>query len=360
MLDWIAAFITGLTAGGVSCLAVQGGLLASAVAPPTAASVLAGRSKAQGQPIAAQPLTARPILLFLGAKLAAYTVLGLLLGALGSMLQLTPLTRALLLMAIGVFMVGNGLRMLNVHPIFRYFTFEPPAVVRRYLRRTARSGAAAVTPLFLGALTVLIPCGVTQAMMALAMGTGDALQAAGLMAAFTLGSNLIFFVVAYLATRLSMGLEKYAVAAAAVLMLVLGVLSVDSGLALMGAPFSFSRMAQAAQSPVPVIQPTVQGTVAAEEIGLAGGENRVQIAALNNGYEPALTYARADVPTRLTFVTRDVHSCSRALVIPELGVEQILAATGEFSVDVPPQPAGKVLYYSCSMGMYTGQIVFNE
>ncbi len=159
MATWIIAFMTGLTAGGLSCLAVQGGLLTSALTSQAA------RGSARPQ----TPPSAWTILVFLGAKLVAYTLLGALLGALGSMIQLTAPVRALLLIAIGIFMIGNGLRMLDVHPIFRYFAFEPPAAITRYLRRKSRQGAEAITPLVLGAMTVFIPCGVTQAMMALAL-----------------------------------------------------------------------------------------------------------------------------------------------------------------------------------------------
>ena len=125
-----------------------------------------------GAPHKFRPRIAQPISLFLLAKLIAYTILGLLLGAIGSVLQLTPLMRAVLLIGIGIFMLGNGLRMLKVHPIFRYFVIEPPSALTRYIRRTSKNGTSLFNPLFLGAMTVLIPCGVTQAMMAVALGTG--------------------------------------------------------------------------------------------------------------------------------------------------------------------------------------------
>jgi sulfite exporter TauE/SafE len=107
------------------------------------------------------------------------------------MLTLTPATRAVLMLAIGIFMIGNALRMFNVHPIFRYFVFQPPSFVTRYIRRKAKNGAEIVTPIFLGLLTVLIPCGVTQAMMAIAIGTGDPLQGAAILFAFTLGASWV-------------------------------------------------------------------------------------------------------------------------------------------------------------------------
>ncbi|HMN61347.1 MAG TPA: sulfite exporter TauE/SafE family protein, partial [Anaerolinea sp.] len=167
----IAAFITGITTGGLSCMVVQGGLITTSLAnrietglqTQAAASKKARRGAAQSgvEPRAGSRVElAQPILLFLVAKLAAYTLLGFLLGALGSVLSLSSVTRGILQAAIGIFMLGNALRMFNVHPIFRYFSFEPPSSVTRFIRRTSRGSSSAVTPLLLGALTVLTPCGV--------------------------------------------------------------------------------------------------------------------------------------------------------------------------------------------------------
>ncbi|OGN72942.1 MAG: hypothetical protein A2X25_10315 [Chloroflexi bacterium GWB2_49_20] len=116
----LIAFITGLTTGGLSCLAVQEGLLASSLEQQLEKDVLSQSSKKAGKPRARGKLKpvrlALPILLFLGAKLAAYTLLGLFLGAIGSVFQLNALLRAILLIAVGIFMLGNALRILNVHP----------------------------------------------------------------------------------------------------------------------------------------------------------------------------------------------------------------------------------------------------
>jgi uncharacterized protein len=112
----------------------------------------------------------------------------------------------MLLIAIGIFMIGNALRMFNVHPMFRYFSIEPPKFITRYIRKTAK-GTDTATPTFLGFLTVFIPCGVTQAMIATALGTGSILLGAALMFAFTLGTSPVFFLIAYLTTELGARLE---------------------------------------------------------------------------------------------------------------------------------------------------------
>ncbi len=172
------------------------------------------------------------------------------------------------------------------------------------------------------------------------------------MAAFTLGSNIVFFGVAYLALRLGNLLATSFTRVVALVLLVLGFVSIDSGLNLAGAPFSLARLAQATGLTQPPA-PTASVTPLPDAEG-----NALRITVLNTGYVPPRITARAGVPTRLTFVTDNVFSCSRALVIPDLGIEEILPDTGEVTFTLPPQPEGKVLRYSCSMGMYTGAIVF--
>ncbi|HPS42671.1 MAG TPA: sulfite exporter TauE/SafE family protein [Anaerolineaceae bacterium] len=346
MTSLLVAFITGLTTGGLSCMAVQGGLLASSLANQIEQDVRkSAKKKGKGS-----FKLALPILLFLAAKLLAYTVLGALLGALGQVLQLTPTMQAILQFAIAIFMIGNALRMLNVHPIFRYFTFEPPASVTRYLRRKSKGGGSWFTPLFLGALTVLIPCGVTQTMMAAAIATGNPLQGAALMFAFVLGTSPVFFVLSYFATRLGALLEKYFVRIVAVVLLVLGFLAFDTGLNLLGSPVSLTRLVN-----------NLRGNEVTQQAGVVTAlpSSDIVLQAVDDGYLPTVLHAPAGVPVTLHLVTNGTYSCSRAFLIPALDYGTILKATGEETVQIPAQIAGTVLPFTCSMGMYTGEIIFD-
>src|SRR5438094_6748859 len=124
---WVI-FLTGLTTGGLTCLAVQGGLLASAmtrqITVPVTTTRHGHKSKAAKNKINATltsiqlPKDPWPVVYFLAAKLLAYTLLGFLLGALGSALQITPTLQAIMQIVAGVFMLATALNMLNVHPIF--------------------------------------------------------------------------------------------------------------------------------------------------------------------------------------------------------------------------------------------------
>jgi sulfite exporter TauE/SafE len=294
---------------------------------------------------------ALPILLFLAAKLGAYTLLGFLLGALGSVLQLTASLRAVLLILIGIFMLGNALRMLNVHPIFRYFAIEPPKFITRYIRRKAKNGNNFFAPLFLGALTVLIPCGVTQAVMAVAVGTGSALQGAALMFAFILGTSPVFFVVSYLAMQLGARLERWFMRFVAVIILVMGLVSVNSGLTLMGSPLSVTNILASTKS----VQPETPSVNLPQSDGVT-----LYLGANNHGYTPRVLNARARTAITLNIVTDQTYSCARDFVIPALSIEQLLPSSGTVPVSIPAQAAGTVMRFSCSMGMYTGEIIFNQ
>ncbi|HSL28586.1 MAG TPA: sulfite exporter TauE/SafE family protein, partial [Anaerolineales bacterium] len=295
--------------------------------------------------------TAIPILLFLSAKTVAYTLLGALLGLVGSYLTLSPATRAILMILIGVFMLGNALRMFNVHPIFRYFSIEPPKFITRYIRRTAK-GTDTFTPLFLGALTVFIPCGVTQAMMAAALGTGNAVMGAALMFAFTLGTSPVFFIVAYLTTELGARVERFFMRFVAAVVLILGLVTVNSGLNILGSPLSFQNLSRG-------LIPSNGGSepIAAASQPVAT-EGELVLYVQNEGYFPQTLSAPAGKDFKLNLITDETYSCSRDFLIPALGFYQLLPDTGAVQVDIPAQTKGSTLFFTCSMGMYTGQIVF--
>lgn len=359
MTNLLAIFITGLTTGGLSCLAVQGGLLASAVVHQTEEDMkeeIVKKTEHQEKKYSAQP-----IILFLVSKLAAYTALGFLLGALGSVIQLTPIMRGLLQLAIGIFMIGTALRMVNAHPVFRHFTIEPPRFITRYIRRVAKNSKGdVVTPLFLGALTVLIPCGITQGMMALAVGSGNPGIGAAIMFAFVLGTSPVFFILSYLATKLGEAMQERFFKVAAIAVLILGLVSLEGGLNLVGSPVSYAAIKDSFASRSALEASSVASTPIAEiaPSGQASVVNTVMITADSDGYAPKISQAVAGQPITLVITSKDLYTCAQAFTIPKLGIQKSLGANGTTTIQLPAQPKG-ILTYTCSMGMYRGQISIN-
>jgi sulfite exporter TauE/SafE len=347
-------FITGLTAGGLSCLAVQGGLLATTIAQREQRFIedhVEDKVKTSDH--------AAPILLFLAAKLAAYTLLGALLGLLGSFISLSPTMRGVFQIAIGLFMFGVAMQMLNVHPVFRYFALEPPKRAQRLIRKHAKRDDA-LTPLFLGALTVLIPCGVTQAMMLVAMATGSATRGALVMFAFVLGTTPVFFVLGLLATRLSAAMHGAFIKLAAGTIAVLAVLSIITGYRLL--PIAGGTTTGAAASPATTSSVSVDPASAVapaqapgQTIAAAPAGAEATIKVLAHGYDPPVVQVKAGMPAKIHLVTDNLNSCTRSFVIPALNVERMLPYSGTETIDLPASPPGQIAY-TCGMGMYSGTI----
>ncbi|MCU0512287.1 MAG: sulfite exporter TauE/SafE family protein [Anaerolineae bacterium] len=334
MIDYSIIFITGLTTGGLTCLALQGGLLTAALVQPG--------SRRDGPPPPPPPLS---VVYFLLAKLAAHTLLGFCLGWVGAALRLTPEVQGALQIVVGGYMLVTALNLLNVHPIFRYAVLQPPRAWTRLVRQQSKQQSA-FTPLLLGALTVLIPCGTTQAMMTVAIASGNAVSGALVLAVFVLGTSPTFFVLGFLATQLRGRLQQVFGAAAALLILVLGGLSINSGLVLVGSPLApqtvLARLFPGEQVPVPA--------------QMAGSVQEIVINVHDESYEPNLFLARPGVPLRLRLLTNDLWGCTAIFIIPGQGVREFLPTTGETIIDLPAQPPGMVPF-SCGMGMYSGTIL---
>ncbi len=198
----------------------------------------------------------------------------------------------------------------------------------------------------------------------MALGAADPLAGAALMFAFTLGTSPLFFAVTYFTTQLSARLEKYSLRFVAVVVLILGLVTIDSGLNLAGSPVSFSRAARlffpqnvaGAQANETASFATAPGPQAPAN---AEADNVITVTVKNNGYQPDVVHARAGAPLRLKLVAQGVYSCSQAFVIPALDVQMNLKSTGVAWVDIPPQAKDTVMPFSCSMGMFTGDIIFD-
>jgi uncharacterized protein len=335
-------------------MAVQGGLITGSLASQIENQL----SEQIPGAVRSKPRLVFPILLFLVAKLAAYTLLGFLLGWLGSALSLKPVTKGILQIAIAIFMLGNALRLLNIHPIFRYFSFEPPSFITRFIRRRSKQAGNFLTPLVLGGMTIFIPCGITQAMMAVAISTGNAFSGAATMFAFILGTSPVFFVLTYLATRLSSLVEKYFFRIVAIVLLIFGLIALDQGLNLVDAPLTLREIPQA------VVQGwyriTNQQPPSPDEIPTGPLSSELKLAVTNNGYFPEKLYAPANQPLQLHLVTDNTTACTLEFTIPRYNIDVLLAKTGDRVLNLPPQSPGTKLHFSCSMGMYVGDIIIPD
>ena len=246
---------------------------------------------------------------------------------------------------VGLFMIATALRIIDAHPFFRHFVLTPPRWTYKFLRDTSKSNSI-IAPALLGFFTILMPCGVTQATMAIAVASGSPFLGAAIMFAFVLGTSPVFFALGATVVEL---LQKRAFAyVAGAVIAVFAVLSINGGIGLTGSPYTLQNMYRVATTPTDEL---LSGGTAAP---VTGGVQEVTIDVANSGYTASATTLKAGVPVRLTMRTHGTLGCSRAFTIPDLGISKILPLEGTDTIEFTPQKSGR-LAYSCSMGMYTGQ-----
>lgn len=341
----LVIFSTGLFTGGLTCLAVQGGLLATTIAQREEER-LKEKTKKTGN--------ALPILYFLAAKLVAYTLLGLLLGWFGSLFQLSLGLKVFMQFTVGFFMIGTALSLLNAHPIFRYFIIQPPKFLTRLVRNQSKSNDI-FAPALLGLFTIFIPCGTTQAMMALAVASGSPLLGMAIMFAFILGTSPIFFILGYFASKLGDVWHRKFMKLAAYAIILLALFNINGAIALTGSQNTFGRLAKSAFCIIAYCDDgKATASVPVESIV---SEQTITIGAY--GYAPSSFAVKAGSPVTLNLVNSGGQGCTQAFTIPKLGIQKIVPYGSSDTITFTAPAYNGQLAFMCSMGMYRGVINVN-
>lgn len=354
-MNLAAVLVTGLFAGGVSCAAVQGGLLTglitrqrAAVAEP-AAPARGGKNRQAAAVAERRNWRAQlgddlaPVGGFLAGKLVSHTLLGALLGALGSVVELSVGLRTWLQIGAGLLIIVFGLAQLGV-PGFRRIVIEPPVSWMKIVRSRARSQAA-LAPALLGFATVLIPCGVTLSVEALALASGSALSGAATMAVFVLGTGPLFAMLGYAARKAATAWKGRLAVVTGLVVLAMGLYTLNGGLELAGSPLSASKVAQSFGS-----GDAPADTATVSEVD---GQQTVVITARSGSYSPDNVQVRSGVPTTLVVRSENAQGCVRSFVIRD--EQKVLPVRGDTRIDLGVLQPGR-LDYACGMGMYTGVI----
>lgn len=353
-----AIFLTGLTTGGLSCLAMQGGLLASIIAnqkedevtevkPLTKAE--RKQKKVQAKAESVDQLDWMPVGLFLLTKIVAHTILGFFLGWLGSRIELSLSVRLFFQGLAAFFMLATAGNLLDLHPIFRYVVFQPPKFVQRMVRNSTK-GKALFTPAVLGLMTILIPCGVTQAMEVLAITSRNAVLGALIMFFFIFGTSPLFAVLGVATAKLSEGYKKNFAKIAATILVLLAINSLNGVLVVLNSPITLDTFTR------PVVyffsdeRFAKNATVSAP---ITSGVQEVLIEVKDNGYQPNYLKVKSGIPVKLTLHSNKVYTCALSFVFKEFNIKTMLADTDTQSFTFTPTRPGKYPF-TCSMGMYRG------
>ncbi|MFH1105726.1 MAG: cupredoxin domain-containing protein, partial [Candidatus Aenigmatarchaeota archaeon] len=90
----------------------------------------------------------------------------------------------------------------------------------------------------------------------------------------------------------------------------------------------------------------------------ANGAQTVQLSVQGSTYYPYPIRVKKGVPVQLVADMKSVTGCSRSIVIPDFGIRKVVSS-GDNVIQFTPDKSG-TFQFSCSMGMYRGQIIVEE
>jgi sulfite exporter TauE/SafE/copper chaperone CopZ len=277
-------------------------------------------------------------------KLASYTTIGALFGLAGSIIVFTPMLRGIAGVLAGLFLVVFGLNMLNVFPALRRIRIPMPAAVSRFSAKHNVSG----NPLTVGLLNgLMIACGPLQAIYIYATGTGSMIEGASALFAFGLGTLPVMFGFGAFASHVSKSMTQNILKFSGVIVLVLGVIMLNRGLALTGTGLDANSLL-ASVSAVPV-----SGNMIAN--GTQGAYQEIHMDVLSSGWSPDKFVLKKGVPVKWIINGKELTSCNNAIEVPKLGLS-FKIKPGLQTIEFTPTEDG-VISWSCWMGMIPGTFV---
>ncbi len=277
----------------------------------------------------------KPSLLYNAGRVISYTVVGGIVGALGSVISFSGTAKGIVAILSGIFMVIMGLNMMNIFPWLRKFNPRMPKIFgNKVHNNNGKRG-----PLYVGLLNGLMPCGPLQAMQIYALGTGSFYAGALSMFLFSLGTVPLMFGFGAVSSFLSGKFTHRMMKVSAALVMILGIIMLNRGLSLSGINVAYGASTGAASGSVAKIEGNVQNV----SISLESGR-----------YKPIIVQKGIPVKWDIKADAGDINGCNETINIPKYNIQKKLVP-GDNIIEFTPDAAGDVPY-SCWMGMIRSNI----
>ncbi|MDT8718652.1 sulfite exporter TauE/SafE family protein [Clostridium sp. 19966] len=328
--SYAVLFIVGILTS-LHCVGMCGGIMLS--------QTLSKESKSKFEAI-------RPALLYNSGRVISYTILGGIIGALGSVFSLSITTKAGLQIFAGAFMIIMGLNMAGFSAFRKIHIHLPKAMCK--VKTKSHSS------FIVGLLNGLMPCGPLQTMQLYALGTGSIAKGALSMFVFSLGTVPLMLVFGSLSGLLSKGYTKSILKFSGVLIIVLGLIMGNRGFTLMG--YNLNPVKAIANSSSTLLGGNSSKATDSniKKAVIKDGIQTITMTANNNGYTPNAFYVQKGIPVKWIINGEQLNSCNDGLIVPSLNIDMKLKK-GE-NVVKEFTPGDKDINFSCWMGMISGII----
>jgi sulfite exporter TauE/SafE len=281
-----------------------------------------------------------PHIFFGLGRIISFTILGGLLGVLGSVLKFSSTVNGLMIILVGLVMIAMGLQLINIFPRFSNFKITLPKSIAKSLGISkTKNDYSSSGAMILGALTFFLPCGFTQAIQLYAISTGSFWLGGLAMGLFALGTAPGLLSIGGITSVISGSFKERFFKAAGLAVIFFGLFNLGNGYTLASLEFEGE------------IKPETQ-TISDPNVVLKNGVQIVTMAETNRGYRPNSFTIKKGIPVRWVINAQAPYSCATALIVPKYKIRAFLKA-GENIVEFTPNEIGTIPF-SCSMGMYTG------
>lgn len=280
-------------------------------------------------------------------KTISYTIIGAAFGLLGSIIAFTPMIRGVVGLLAGLFLILFGLKMLNIFPVLRKFSLKTPKFLNKFV---AKEQSTHASPLIIGLLNgLMIACGPLQAIYIMAAGTGSMIEGAKLLFVFGLGTLPAMLGFGYLASVISNKATQKILKASGVIVIVLGLIMVNRGLALTGTGFDTTSLFASASA---------TDIITGDAIALEDGYQVINMDVTKYGWEPDRFVLQKGIPVKWVINGKELTGCNNAIQVPKLGLEFDIKQ-GEQIIEFTPTESGTIPW-SCWMGMITGTFIVSD
>ncbi len=288
-------------------------------------------------------------------KTISYTIIGAFFGLLGSIIAFTPTIRGWAGIIAGIFLLLFGLKMLGLS-WFRKFQIRWPKALNKWLGEESKLHQQ--SPLIIGLLNgLMIACGPLQAVYILAAGTGSMLEGAKMLFIFGLGTLPVMLGFGYLTSVISSKATMKILKASGVLVIILGVIMLNRGLALTGSGYDFGSLTSGVPSLGGNNNPAT-ATTADSGLVIKDGYQEIRMTVDNSGFTPNKFVLKKGIPVKWIINGAQLNSCNNKIQVPAYNLNFEVKA-GEQTVEFIPDKIGTISW-SCWMGMLRGAFVVTE
>jgi hypothetical protein len=248
----------------------------------------------------------------------------------------------------GTFLLIYGLSMFGAFSWTKKIRIASPAFLDRFVDRQSNRSRS---PLVIGLLNgLMIACGPLQAIYVMAAGTGSAIEGAKSLFVFGAGTLPVMLGFGFTASLVSSRATRKILVASGVVVMILGVIMINRGLALSGTGLDASSIL--------ISGVAAKDNTAPAAIEMKDGYQIIRMDVTRYGWEPDRFVLVRGVPVKWIITGKEITSCNNAIVVPEYGLN-FKINSGEQVIEFTANENG-VISWSCWMGMIPGAFVVKD